>query len=51
MSKFYDWLIGEQKNQTASNFFWNMTGSMSLALGTMILTILVNRIVGGLCWW
>ncbi|MBS5115382.1 MAG: hypothetical protein KHY88_06785 [Erysipelotrichaceae bacterium] len=46
MSKFYDWLIGEQKNQTASNFFWNMTGSMSLALGTMMLTILVNRIVG-----
>ena len=46
MNKFNNWLINEPKNLSASCFFWNMIGSMSLALGTMVLTILVNRIVG-----
>lgn len=46
MNKFNNWLINEPKNLSTSCFFWNMIGSMSLALGTMVLTILVNRIVG-----
>lgn len=46
MKMLSKWLLDEPKNLTASCFFWNMIGSLSLALGTMILTIIVNRIVG-----
>ncbi len=46
MHKISLWLLQKPKNNTASSFMWNMVGSMSLAIGTMILTILVNRIVG-----
>ena len=46
MNKFYNWLWAEQNNLVAKCFFWNMVGSFTLALGTMVLTIGVNRIAG-----
>ncbi len=46
MNKLYHWLLDEKSNLVAQCFFWNMVGSFALALGTMVLTIGVNRIAG-----
>lgn len=46
MKRFSAWLINEPVNLRTKCYFWNMLGSLLFALGTMVLTIVVNRIVG-----
>ena len=46
MKTIKNWLMTEPEKKMANNYIWNMLGSLSMALSTMVLTIAANRIMG-----